>query len=165
MGAASHRARAGARGRGRTGWVAAGRDRGRRVDGLVRPADDDHRRRRRPTSRRIIVLWGQIRQWRHEARMDVEPAAASVLAMRFKTVGVAASACPDGHQAPPACNDVCDPADAICDNAERICRLAGELTQTPWASWARDKCDNAKGSCREAKQRCCGCERRAEVAP
>jgi len=118
-----------------------------------------------PDVQEIVILWGQIRQWRHEARMDVEPAAASVLAMRFKTVGVAASACPDGHQVPPSCSEVCDPADAICDNAERICRLAGELTDTPWSSWARDKCDNAKGSCREAKQRCCGCERRAEVGP
>ncbi|HTJ41107.1 MAG TPA: hypothetical protein VL463_03400 [Kofleriaceae bacterium] len=115
-----------------------------------------------PAVQEITMLWGQIRQWRHEAKMDLEPAAASVIAMRSQTVQVAIATCPDGHAVPPACNDVCDPADAICDNAERICGLAGDLDDTQWASWAKEKCDSAKASCKEAKKRCCECEHGAE---
>jgi hypothetical protein len=113
----------------------------------------------------ITMLWGQIRQWRHEAKMEVEPAAASVIAMRSESVQMAAATCPDGKRQPAACNDICDPADAICDNAERICGLAGELTDTQWAGWAKDKCDSAKASCKEAKKRCCECEKDQEAAP
>ena len=107
----------------------------------------------------ITMLWGQIRQWRHEAKMEVEPATASVMAMRSRTVQFAVATCPDGHAQPHACDDICDPADAICDNAERICGLAGELADTEWASWAKEKCDSAKASCKEAKARCCECEK------
>ena len=113
----------------------------------------------------ITMLWGQIRQWRHEARMEVEPAAASVVAMRSLSVQVAVATCPDGHQVPPACNDLCDPADAICDNAERICDLATELGDTQWAEWSKEKCDSAKASCKEAKNRCCQCEHSQEAPP
>jgi hypothetical protein len=112
----------------------------------------------------ITMLWGQIRQWRHEAKMEVEPAAASVMAMRSKPVKVAIGSCPDGHQQPPACDGICDPADAICDNAERICELATQLTDTQWAAWSKEKCDSAKGSCNEAKKRCCTCTHQ-EQAP
>jgi hypothetical protein len=102
----------------------------------------------------ITMLWGQIRQWRHEAKMEVEPAAADVMAMRRGwPVG---PTCRDSRPSP-ACADICDPADAICDNAERICDLAGELADTQWAEWAKDKCASAKASCKEAANRCCEC--------
>ena len=110
-----------------------------------------------PAVQEITMLWGQIRQWRHEAKMEVEPARASVIAMEPKPVKYAEQSCPD-ISVPPACNGICDPAEAICENAERICELAKELTDTEWASWAKEKCDNAKGSCNEAKKRCCACE-------
>jgi hypothetical protein len=105
----------------------------------------------------LTALWTQIRDWRREARMDVEPERDSVLAMKSRSVRAAAAVCP-ATQPPPVCVDICDLADAICDNAESICDIAGQLGDDPWA---KDKCDNAKASCREAKQRCCTCERDA----
>ena len=108
----------------------------------------------------IAALWTQIRDWRREARMDVEPERDSVLAMRGRPVRAAAAVC-TAPEAPAVCADVCDLADAICDNAERICDIAAQLGDDPWA---KDKCDSAKASCREAKERCCTCERDAPAA-
>jgi hypothetical protein len=117
-----------------------------------------------PEVQEITMLWGQIRQWRHEAKMEVEPARASIIAMAPKPVRYAEQSCPDGHQVPAACTEICDPAEAICDNAERICELANQLADSDWASWAKEKCDSAKASCNEAKKRCCACEHE-EQAP
>jgi len=103
----------------------------------------------------ITALWTQIRDWRREARMDVEPERDAVVALRGRSVRAAAAVC-SSTQPRGACMDVCDLADAICDNAESICSIASQLGDDPWA---KDKCDNAKASCREAKQRCCTCER------
>jgi hypothetical protein len=102
----------------------------------------------------ITALWTQIRDWRREARMEVEPPAAMIQSIRGKTVRQAGNVCPD-HVPPPACTEICDLAGAICDNAENICGIAGELGGDPWA---REKCDNAKASCKEAQQRCCDCD-------
>jgi hypothetical protein len=110
----------------------------------------------------ITALWTQIRDWRRDARMDVEPTPASVVAMRPFSVGDARRVCPDGHRPPSACDDVCDLSDAICGNADSICGIASELGEDPWA---KDKCDSAKASCKEAKQRCCECEAHAAEAP
>ena len=52
------------------------------------------------------------------------------------------------------CQEICTLKDAICDNAERICELADDLGDDPWAD---DKCESARGSCREATEQCCGC--------
>jgi hypothetical protein len=57
----------------------------------------------------------------------------------------------------PRCTDVCELGTAICDNAEDICAIAAELGDD---AWARDKCDSAKASCREAQEGCCECHRR-----
>jgi hypothetical protein len=133
--------------------------------GLAIAACATHPAQPRLEQQEIMLLWAQIRQWRHEAKMELEPAASSVIAMRRLDVRRAAAACPDGHEPPAACADVCDVADAICDNAERICDLAGQLADSPWAAWSKEKCDSAKGSCREAKERCCACERTAGAAP
>ncbi len=103
----------------------------------------------------ITVLWAQIRDWRREAGMDVEPDAAAVMAMSRMSVTTAARACVLPRVPTGACNDVCDLGDAICDNAESICAIADELND----AWAREKCDSAKASCREAQQRCCGCDK------
>jgi hypothetical protein len=103
----------------------------------------------------ITMLWTQIRGWRHDARMDLDPTPASLTAVIGKQVPDAKRACPDGHEVPKTCDDICDIADAICDNAEAICGLAAELGKAN--TWAQDKCTSAKASCRESKQRCCDC--------
>lgn len=103
----------------------------------------------------ITVLWAQIRDWRREAGMEVEPEESAVMAMSRMTVSTAAKACVLPRAPRPACSDVCDLGDAICDNAESICQIADELDD----AWAREKCDSAKASCREAQQRCCRCDK------
>lgn len=104
----------------------------------------------------ITALSTQIRQWRREAGMDVEPDDDTIVAMARTTPATAARACVLPTPPLPRCNDVCDLADAICDNAEAICAIAAELRDD---TWAKDKCDNAKASCREAQERCCDCHR------
>lgn len=102
----------------------------------------------------VTNLWTQIRGWRHDAGMQLDPPPATLNAIHGKTVQELARICPEGHQEPKACEDVCSLAVAICDNAEAICEIAEELGD----SWAREKCSSAKASCKEAKQRCCSCE-------
>lgn len=102
----------------------------------------------------VTNLWTQIRGWRREAGMPVDPPPTMYHSIVNKTVKDIATICPEGHQEPKACEDVCSLAVAICDNAEAICGIAEELDD----SWAREKCSSAKASCKEAKQRCCSCE-------
>ena len=102
----------------------------------------------------ITALWTQIRDWRREGGMDVDPSPV-LIAQPPKTVSDAKRVCPDAHKVPATCNDICSLADAICDNAEAICGLADELGKQD--DFAQGKCTSAKASCREAKQRCCGC--------
>ena len=103
----------------------------------------------------ITALSTQIRDWRREAKLPVEPRREDVIAVAPMTLEQARHVCPDSHPVPPSCGDVCSLADAICDNAETICTLADELGKDD--KWAQDKCDSAKASCRDAKQRCCNC--------
>jgi hypothetical protein len=112
----------------------------------------------------ITTLWAQIRGWRREAHMDLDPAPLTMHQWRGRTVPEAARVCPEALRVPPRCDDVCSIGDAICDNAERICTLADELGND---HLAQEKCTSAKASCREAKQRCCSCaaEVPAEVTP
>ncbi len=102
----------------------------------------------------ITALWTQIREWRREAGMDVDPSPATVFAMSRQSVHAVERKCAASHSVPATCGDVCSLADAICDNAESICSIAAELGDDPWA---KGKCDNAKASCKEARQRCCDC--------
>lgn len=106
-------------------------------------------------SNEITALWTQIRDWRREAGMELDPTPQNMFQSRDKTVREVAKACPDGHQVPTTCGDVCSLADAICDNAEAICSIADELGKSD--DFAQQKCTSAKASCREAKQRCCEC--------
>ena len=101
----------------------------------------------------ILELWSDIRRFRVDAGMGVEPAPSTMLQMRKQTVKQAETVCPEGHVVPKTCNEICNLSDAICDNAERICEIAADLN----TAWAHDKCTSAKASCREAKQRCCKC--------
>lgn len=111
----------------------------------------------------IITLWAQIRGFRREAGMDLDPSPTTELQWRTRSVREAARVCPDGHLVPKTCGEICSLADAICDNAEAICGLADELGKDDQA--AQEKCTSAKASCREAKQRCCNCSKTPTEAP
>lgn len=108
---------------------------------------------RRSKMDQITALWMQIRDWRHDAGLRVDPSAEAMLEMRTRPLPDARQSCPDGHQVTTTCEDVCSLADAICDNAEAICGIADELGKDDHQ--AQEKCTSAKASCREAKQRCC----------
>ena len=113
--------------------------------------------------RRIEIsnLWTQVRQWRSEAKMNLDPPQSMLQWTRDKTVrDVKQKTCREGQPEPTTCSDICSIADNICDNAERICTIADELGKQD--DFAQEKCSSAKASCREAKQRCCGC---SEAAP
>lgn len=103
----------------------------------------------------ILGYWMQIRGWRHEAHMDLEPSPMTLNQIRFKTVKDAEKVCVENHNVPTKCNDICSLADDICDNAESICRIADELGKDD--DFAQGKCTDSKASCHEAKQKCCGC--------
>lgn len=106
----------------------------------------------------IINLWTQIRGWRHDAHMDLDPTRATEQQVQFKQLDeIKKHVCPDTHAIPPTCGDVCGLADAICDNAESICNLADELGKND--EMAQEKCTSAKASCRESRQRCCNCSK------
>ncbi|HEV7556383.1 MAG TPA: hypothetical protein VGO00_13040 [Kofleriaceae bacterium] len=107
------------------------------------------------TRAEILSSWTEIRQWRHEAHMDLDPKVSDVMQLRSKTVEQVKPLCAVGHTEPPACNDVCSLGHDICDNAEHICKLADELGKED--DFAQQKCSSAKASCREAEQRCCDC--------
>lgn len=119
-----------------------------------RPSSDTDKRTE------IITLWTQIRDWRLEAEMQLDPAPDSLMSVRNQTVQNAQRVCQ--VQVPTACNDVCNLSDAICDNAERICDIAAELG--PDDKLGQEKCQSAKASCRESKQRCCKCSADATKA-
>ena len=104
-----------------------------------------------PRENEITTLWTQIRGWRADAHMPLDP---SLLAVP-RNVPEAKRVCPEHHQVPTTCNEVCGLADDICDNAERICQIADELGKGD--EYAQDKCKSAKASCREAQQKCCEC--------
>jgi len=108
-----------------------------------------------PKQDEITALWTQIRDWRREAGLPVDPRREDVIAIGPQTVDQAKHVCPDSHPVPATCSDVCSLAEAICDNAEQICILADELGKED--TWAQDKCSSAKASCRDAKKRCCKC--------
>ena len=109
----------------------------------------------------IANLWTQIRQWRSEIpdmELDPDPALIQDPNMKRTVREIEQRACPENHNVPMVCNDVCSIADNICDNAERICDLSSKLKND---SFAQNKCSSAKGSCHQAKQRCCGCSNKA----
>jgi hypothetical protein len=112
-----------------------------------------------PKYNEITALWTQIREWRREVHMPLDPTPQDVAQMAKGSAKQARLACPDHHEVPKSCNDTCNLADAICDNAERICQIADELGRSD--DYAQGKCASANASCREAKQECCACSRTA----
>ena len=103
----------------------------------------------------INGLWLQIRDFRSDLRMDLDPSPTTEHSYRNKTVKQTRNVCPDVQAIAQTCSDSCILADHICDNAETICTIADELGQDD--AQAQEKCTSAKASCREAKQRCCNC--------
>ncbi|MBV8762834.1 MAG: hypothetical protein JO257_36450 [Deltaproteobacteria bacterium] len=103
----------------------------------------------------ITALWTQIREFRRDAKMPLDPPRSLQMQFRASPVDAVKRVCTDGHEVPKTCDDVCDLSDAICDNAEAICGIAADLGKDD--TFAQDKCASAKASCREAKQRCCDC--------
>jgi hypothetical protein len=103
----------------------------------------------------IMTLWGQIRDWRHDAHMTLEPSPTLQFQWKDRSFRDIKRVCPDGHEVPKTCSDVCSLSDDICENAELICRIADELGKSDVP--AQEKCTSAKASCRESKQRCCDC--------
>ena len=93
----------------------------------------------------ITSLWMQIREWRREAGLALDPACAQLISYTPDHVASDCSHIPSGS------SDACGLGDAICDNAETICILADELRPN---LWAHDKCSSSLSSCREVKQLC-----------
>jgi hypothetical protein len=58
------------------------------------------------------------------------------------------------HGSSEICTSACTLADSICTNAGKICDLAKQL---PGDDWAAGKCASGETSCRDARERCCGC--------
>lgn len=111
----------------------------------------------------ITGLWVQIRDFRRQNHMELDPMPSTLAQMELKTVKDAERVCVDNHKVPTSCNDTCGLADAICDNAEAICNIADELGKDD--DYAQGKCTDAKASCREAKQKCCGCSAEPVAGP
>lgn len=104
-----------------------------------------------PYQGEIIEMLGEIRRWRGELNLTLEPTERV-----FGTVESAKNVCPITETVVEECRDICTLADHICENADNICRIAdGELRGD---DWAKDKCSSAKASCKEARKECCGCE-------
>jgi hypothetical protein len=104
---------------------------------------------------RVTILWNDIRNFRRDAGMPLDPPRSFIFQFQGRSVKEARHVCTDGHAVPPRCDDVCNLSENICDNAEEICNIANELGNGD--EYAQDKCASAKASCREAKQRCCDC--------
>ncbi len=123
--------------------------------GTYRPAED-----RIAKMTEITALWTQIRQFRADMELDLEPAVSTQLEFKTKTVKDAQRVCSDNHKVPKPCEDKCTLSSHICENAELICKIADELGEH---DRAQEKCTSAKASCREAKQKCCNCSAKPPV--
>lgn len=118
-----------------------------------------------PRKQDIQRMWNEIRQWRIDQEMTPDP-----LIDLTKRPEIIQNTVPKIRQCPAQeeppktaeCTDVCTLKDDICDNAESICRIAGQLGDD---AWARDKCNSAKASCKEATDKCCGCLADEKSAP
>ena len=136
------------------------------IAGLVLScAVDNGAQRRRDIERNdkmneVTQLWTQIRAWRAELGMDLDPSSSMLLEFRNKSVKDAQKVCPENQKIPKPCEDTCRLSEAICENAESICKIADELGKQ---DRAQEKCTSAKASCREAKQRCCKCITKPQV--
>jgi hypothetical protein len=117
------------------------------------PSPEPEWQRRQAKLNEITALWTQVREWRRELGMELDPSPQSLFQIRGRKVSEVKKICPNGHSVHKTCADVCVLAGHICDNAETICIIADELGKND--QLAQEKCTSAKASCKEAKQRCC----------
>lgn len=111
-----------------------------------------------PRKQDIEKLWNEIRDWRLDKGMTPDPLIDLTKRPEIIQSSVAKiRQCPTEEQPPRTdeCTDVCTLKDDICDNAASICRIADNLGDD---AWARGKCNSAKASCKEATEKCCGCQ-------
>ena len=108
----------------------------------------------------ITSLWTQIREFRADMGLSLEPSVTMLNEFRNKSVKDAQRVCADNHKVPKPCEDTCTLSGHICENADLICKIADELGEH---DRAQEKCTSAKASCREAKQRCCNCSAKPPV--
>lgn len=113
------------------------------------PSADERRRDE------IIALHNRLMDMRHEVGLQPRPADAFLRATRETKDKDAIAWCAPATAAAPACEDVCDLAEYVCAAKDDICRLAGELGDD---AWARGKCDFARASCCESRERCRTCK-------
>jgi hypothetical protein len=112
-----------------------------------------------PDKQAILDKWNEIGNWREGKGLIRDPLKAlsriDVQAIQKSPVSKIRQ-CPDDESPPQTevCDDVCNLKKDICDNAETICDIADKLGDD---AWAREKCDSAKASCKEATEKCCGC--------
>ncbi len=108
----------------------------------------------------ITALWTQIRQFRADLNLPLDPANSMLIEFKNKSVKDAQRVCADNHSVPKPCEDTCTLSGHICENADLICKIADELGPQ---DRAQEKCTSAKASCREAKQECCNCSAKPPV--
>ena len=106
------------------------------------------------TRGQIERWWAEIEGARQRAGLPPELDGNMAERMSEASMDEARAVCERPDDPTVLCRDVCQLADSICDNAENICRLAGELDNDTWAT---NKCRQARTSCAEAGERCCGC--------
>ena len=94
----------------------------------------------------IIALDRQIQDWRKDLGLKPDPASQYLDRKGIPWTEVQPTTA--------ECKDVCNIAELICANKDDICRIADEL---PGDTWAKGKCDSAKASCNEARERCERC--------
>ena len=91
----------------------------------------------------ITALWTQIRTFRRDMQMNLDPSPQDVFQLKLRSVVEAKRMCPATHKVPQTCNEVCNLADDICDNAEAICKIATELGKDD--DYAQEKCSGCEG--------------------
>lgn len=108
-----------------------------------------------PEIQDISMMMAEIRRWRTE--MGLPPGPLDSTLTMFTRPGAPPPLMCTGDDRPSegTCGEVCDLATHICDNATDICRIAGDM---PANAWAADKCSKARASCKEADEKCCGCD-------
>lgn len=108
-----------------------------------------------PEIQDIGMMMSEIRQWRVKMELSPSPLESNVIQFRRLPLSKAMICTEEEHATEGTCGEVCTLATHICENAEDICRIAADLRSN---TWANEKCSTAKAACKEAKEKCCGCD-------
>jgi len=111
-----------------------------------------------PMDPRITEINGRMDEIRAQrGRMGLRMDPSNDLIREARTYSTKAQMCPDNEPDSGVCEDTCRVAQDICDNADYVCNLSDQLAKSPHHKWAVEKCASARASCKEASQKCCGC--------